>query len=63
MGSISVHRWDVEGPAMNATAIVHIVHGRAHYRPVVRHPAFVANQKMAARLERLLEATAASKPA
>ena len=44
MGSISVHRWDVEGPAMNATAIVHIVHGRAHYRPVVRHPAFVANR-------------------
>ena len=48
---------------MNANAIVHIVHERAHYRPVVRHPAFVANQKMSGRLERLLEATAASKPA
>jgi len=50
-------------PAMAATAIVHIVHDHVYYRPVVRHPAFVANQKMSGRLERLLEATAASKPA
>ncbi|KAK4062769.1 hypothetical protein Purlil1_14188 [Purpureocillium lilacinum] len=52
-----------KAPAMNATAIVHIVHDHVHYRPVVRHPAFVANRKTSGRLERLLEATAATKPA
>ncbi|KAK4071330.1 hypothetical protein Purlil1_13446 [Purpureocillium lilacinum] len=36
-----------KAPAMKATAIVHIVHDQAHYRPVVRHPAFVANRSAA----------------
>lgn len=40
---------------MAATTIVHIVHDHAHYRPVVRHPAFVANRSAAGGFKRLLE--------